>query len=95
VIIIKYMQEKEAKKEGIPIHTFEHIMKLIKTCKAYSAPVFQKSFWTRDEDQLWFWTPAWQKKEEGATEDIKRGRLSRPISSKKELTSYLDSLVND
>jgi AbrB family looped-hinge helix DNA binding protein len=39
------------------------------------------------KDQLWFWTPEWQKKEREADEDIARGRF-------KESTS-VDELIKD
>ena len=39
------------------------------------------------KDQLWFWTPEWQKKEREADEDIARGRV-------KESTS-VDELLKD
>ncbi len=39
------------------------------------------------KDQLWFWTPEWQRKEREADEDIARGRF-------KESTS-VDELLKD
>ena len=45
-----------------------------------------------DYGQRYFWTPEWQKKEKEADEDIKKGRLGKPISNVEELQQYLDSL---
>jgi AbrB family looped-hinge helix DNA binding protein len=39
------------------------------------------------KDQLWFWTPEWQRKEREADEDIAQGRV-------KEFTS-VDELIKD
>ena len=41
------------------------------------------------KDQLWFWTKEWQKKEREASNAIKKGRISGPYSTKKELRSAL------
>ena len=43
------------------------------------------------EDQLWFWTKEWQKREKEAEEDIKAGRIFGPFSSGKELLKSLRS----
>lgn len=43
------------------------------------------------KDQLWFWTKEWQKKEKGAEEDIRRGKIKGPFSSGKELLKSLKS----
>jgi AbrB family looped-hinge helix DNA binding protein len=38
-------------------------------------------------DQLWFWTPEWQKKEQEANEDIAQGRVKE--------TASVDELIKD
>ena len=45
-----------------------------------------------DKDQLWFWTKEWQKKEREADEDIRKGRVSGPYGTKKELRMALAKL---
>ena len=42
------------------------------------------------KDQLWFWTPEWQKKEREADEDIARGRV-KEFESVEELIKDLRS----
>ncbi len=42
------------------------------------------------KDQLWFWTPEWQKKEREADEDVARGRV-KEFSSVEELLKELKS----
>jgi bifunctional DNA-binding transcriptional regulator/antitoxin component of YhaV-PrlF toxin-antitoxin module len=42
------------------------------------------------KDQLWFWTPEWQKMEREADEDIARGRV-KEFSSVEELLKDLKS----
>ena len=41
-----------------------------------------------DADQAWFWSPAWQRGEREASEDIARGRMRRSDSG----DDFLDSL---
>jgi AbrB family looped-hinge helix DNA binding protein len=41
-----------------------------------------------DADQAWFWSPAWQRGEREASEDIARGRMRRSDSG----DEFLDSL---
>jgi plasmid stability protein len=41
-----------------------------------------------DKDQVWFWTSEWQKKEQEADQDIKRG-LFRSFKSPSALKKYL------
>lgn len=45
-----------------------------------------------DEKQLWFWTKAWQRKEQAADRDLKTKRLSRPYHSATELKVALKRL---
>lgn len=45
-----------------------------------------------DEDQLWFWTKEWQKKERKAERDIKLGNVSESYRTRKELKVALDGL---
>ena len=42
------------------------------------------------KDQLWFWTPEWQKKEREADEDIAQGRV-KEFSTVEELLKDLKS----
>jgi bifunctional DNA-binding transcriptional regulator/antitoxin component of YhaV-PrlF toxin-antitoxin module len=42
------------------------------------------------KDQLWFWTPEWQKKEREADEDIAQGRV-KEFASADELIADLKS----
>jgi len=42
------------------------------------------------KDQLWFWTPEWQKKEREADEDIAQGRVKK-CASVEELMQDLKS----
>ena len=42
------------------------------------------------KDQLWFWTPEWQKKEREADDDIARGRV-KEFESAEELIKDLRS----
>ncbi len=41
-----------------------------------------------DADQAWFWTPAWQKGERTASEDIALGRVERFGSDEDFLNSF-------
>ncbi len=43
------------------------------------------------QDQVWFWTPEWQQKEKEAENDIRKGKLTGPFSSGKELLKSLKS----
>lgn len=43
------------------------------------------------QDQIWFWTKEWQKKEREADNDIREGKISGPFSSGKELLKSLKS----
>ncbi len=43
----------------------------------------------KNED-AWFWTPEWQKKEAEADEDIKNGRVYGPFKSHKALMAALN-----
>ena len=42
---------------------------------------------TIDSTQAWFWTPAWQKREREASEDIRRGRVRKHKTGKDFLRS--------
>lgn len=44
------------------------------------------------KDQAWFWTEEWQAKEREADQDIRRGRVSKPYKTKRELESMLQRL---
>ena len=41
------------------------------------------------QDEQWFWTPEWQKKEAEADEAIRAGRMIGPFSSHKQLLAAL------
>jgi AbrB family looped-hinge helix DNA binding protein len=43
---------------------------------------------TIDSTQAWFWTPAWQKCEHGASEDLRRGRVHTYKSDEDFLQSF-------
>lgn len=43
-----------------------------------------------DKDQAWFWTPEWQEGERETDEDIKAGRVTKPMSLE-ELMKHLES----
>lgn len=43
------------------------------------------------EDQKWFWTKEWQKKEREADKDIKKGRVYGPFTNVKDLIKSLKS----
>jgi len=42
-----------------------------------------------DADQAWFWSAEWQRGERQAEEDIRRGRVSGPFKSARELKKHL------
>ena len=42
-----------------------------------------------DEEQVWFWTKGWQRKERQAERDIAAGRVRGPFRSASELTRAL------
>lgn len=42
--------------------------------------------------QDWFWSKEWQAGEKKANEDIKRGRVSGPFTSRKVLSAHLETL---
>ena len=44
------------------------------------------------DDQSWFWTTEWQAEENEATQEIKRGELSKPLRSVEEITQHLAEL---
>ena len=51
---------------------------------------WRKTMTIKNED-AWFWTPEWQKKEAEATDDIKKGRVYGPFKTAKELMASLKS----
>ncbi|OHB17955.1 MAG: hypothetical protein A2749_03005 [Parcubacteria group bacterium RIFCSPHIGHO2_01_FULL_45_26] len=50
---------------------------------------WRKKIAIKDED-AWFWTSEWQKKEAEATEDIKNGRVHGPFKSHKAMMVALN-----
>lgn len=45
-----------------------------------------------DEEQRWWWTETWQKKEREVENDIANGRVSKPVNSAGELIAHLRGL---
>lgn len=45
-----------------------------------------------DEEQRWWWTETWQKKEREVENDIAHGRVSKPVNSAGELIAHLRGL---
>ena len=38
--------------------------------------------------QSWYWSKEWQKREKRATEDIKKGRFTKTLSTAKDIDNY-------
>lgn len=56
-------------------------------------PLTERKRWKKpaqvNDEEAWFWTPEWQKREREADEDIRRGRVSPAFSSAEELIADL------
>lgn len=69
--------KKEEELLVVPRKEYEELCKIVKLIS---------------RDQAWFWTEEWQAKEREADQDIQRGRVSKPYTTKREFESVLQRL---
>lgn len=59
--------------------------------KEKNGEIMLKPVNTIKKDQMWFWTPEWQKKEKAADKALITGKISGPFDNAKDLLRSLKS----
>ena len=67
----------------------ERLLKKLPPRKQRVAVLFMRFLKDKEPNQLYFWTPKWQRWEREAEEDIQTGRMKGPFSTADELIRAL------